>query len=77
MLHPYNPANGAAPFESLMIADIGDISVNTFNVNATVKLIKDKVAEIISNGCKPLILGGDHTISYPILQAMKVNSSAT
>jgi arginase family enzyme len=58
-----------------MIADIGDISVNTFNIKSTVKLIREKIAEIIADGCRPLVLGGDHTISYPILQAMKVIDS--
>lgn len=72
MLRPYNNATGAAPFESLMIADIGDIPINTYNLAATVDIIHNHIATVAGHGCKPLILGGDHTITYPILQGIKV-----
>jgi len=71
MLRPYNNATGAAPFESLMIADIGDIPINTYNLAATVDIIHNHISTIAAYGCKPLILGGDHTITYPILQGIK------
>merc|ERR1712212_1332888 len=54
-----------------MVADIGDISINTYNIVKSCQLIREQVAQIISDGCIPLIMGGDHTISYPILQAFK------
>ena len=72
LLRPYNNATGAAPFESLMTADIGDISINTYNLTKTVDIIHKHIAIIAGFGCKPLILGGDHTITYPILQGIKV-----
>jgi len=71
MLRPYNNATGAAPFESLMIADIGDIPINTYNLAATVDIIHNHISTIAAYGCKPLILGGDHTITYPILRGIK------
>ena len=55
-----------------MVADIGDISINTYNIIKSCELIREQVAQIISNGCIPLIMGGDHTVTYPILQAFKV-----
>ena len=73
MLRPYNNATGAAPFESLMVADIGDIPINTYNLAATVDIIHNHIATVAGHGCKPLILGGDHTITYPILQGIKVS----
>lgn len=72
MIRPYNNVTGAAPFESLMIADIGDIPINTYSLAATVDIIRRHIAAIANLGCKPLILGGDHTITYPILQGIKV-----
>ncbi|KAJ8310111.1 hypothetical protein KUTeg_011976 [Tegillarca granosa] len=33
--------------------------------------IKNHFLKLIQNGCKPLALGGDHTMTYPILQAIK------
>ncbi|KAM7440655.1 hypothetical protein ABFA07_010180 [Porites harrisoni] len=71
MIRPYNNVTGAAPFESLMIADIGDIPINTYSLAATVDIIRRHIAAIANLGCKPLILGGDHTITYPILQGIK------
>lgn len=32
--------------------------------------IKARVADVLKSGCVPLSLGGDHSITYPILQAM-------
>ena len=63
---------GAAPFESLNVADIGDIFCTSYNLPEAVKQIKDGVGDIIKDGCRPLVMGGDHTITYPILQAFKV-----
>ena len=72
LLRPYNTATGAAPFESLMVADIGDIPINTYSLAKTVDIIHKHIGAIAELGCKPLVLGGDHTITYPILQGIKV-----
>ena len=32
LIRPYNMATRAAPFDSLKVADIGDIAVDTFNL---------------------------------------------
>ncbi|XP_032824032.1 guanidino acid hydrolase, mitochondrial [Petromyzon marinus] len=69
MVRPYNNYTHAAPFESLAVADIGDIYINLYNQQENVRLIRDAYCTIISGGCRPLTLGGDHTITYPILQA--------
>ena len=72
LLRPYNTSTGAAPFDSLMIADIGDIPINTYSLTKTVDIIHKHIAAIAELGCKPLVLGGDHTITYPILKGIKV-----
>ncbi|XP_028406938.1 uncharacterized protein LOC114529359 [Dendronephthya gigantea] len=71
MLRHVNGVTGASPFESMMVADIGDMSVVPFNVERSCRIIKDEIAKIIVNGCRPLSMGGDHLVTYPILQAMK------
>jgi guanidinobutyrase len=71
MLRPYNMATRAAPFDSLSIADIGDVAINTFNLQKSMGIIESAYDQILSRGCKPLTLGGDHTIVLPILRAMK------
>jgi len=71
LVRPYNMATRAAPFDSLSIADIGDVAINTFDLKKSVAIIEPAYDEILSHGVKPLTLGGDHTIAIPILRAMK------
>ena len=71
LIRPYNLATRAAPFDSLQVADIGDIAINTFNLQKSVAIIEAAYDEILAHGCKPLTLGGDHTISLPILRALR------
>ncbi len=70
MLRPYNMATRAAPFESLSVADIGDIAINTFDLKKSVGIIEKGFDDILSHDCTPLTLGGDHTLTLPILRAM-------
>ncbi len=71
MLRPYNMATGAAPFDRMQVADIGDVPINTFDLKKTIDIITDSYGEILRHDCIPLTLGGDHTLTYPILRAMK------
>jgi len=71
MLRPYNMATRACPFDSLQVADIGDVAINTFDLKKTVKLIEKAFDRILRHDCIPLTLGGDHTLTLPILRAMK------
>ena len=71
LIRPYNMATRAAPFDSLQVADLGDIAINTFNLAKSVDIIEQAYDEILGKDCKPLTLGGDHTISLPILRALK------
>nr|WP_186354181.1 agmatinase [Pseudomonas psychrotolerans] len=71
MIRPYNMATGAAPFDSLSVADLGDVAINTFNLLDTVRLIEAHYDRVLEHGVIPLTLGGDHTLTLPILRAMK------
>lgn len=71
MIRPYNMATGAAPFEHLQVADIGDVAINTFDLKKSCDIITVAYGEILSYGAIPLTLGGDHTLTWPILRAMK------
>ena len=71
MIRPYNMATGAAPFDCINVADIGDIAINTFNLLHAVEIIEQEYDRILSYGITPLTLGGDHTLTLPILRALK------
>ena len=51
------------------IADIGDMAFDHANVPAVPGLITDHIAGILNAGAASLVLGGDHSISFPILRA--------
>jgi guanidinobutyrase len=70
LIRPYNMATRAAPFDSLSVADIGDVAINTFNLTRSMAIIEQAYDGILATGCKPLTLGGDHTIALPILRAL-------
>ncbi len=71
LIRPYNMATRAAPFDSLQVADLGDIAINTFNLQKSIEIIENAYDDILAADCKPLTLGGDHTISLPILRALQ------
>ncbi|MBZ3695916.1 agmatinase [Phyllobacterium calauticae] len=70
MIRPYNMGTGAAPFDSLQVADIGDVPTNPYDLKKSVRIISEFFDGILKFDCKPLAIGGDHTLTYPILQAM-------
>ncbi|CUH88999.1 Guanidinobutyrase [Phaeobacter sp. CECT 5382] len=70
MLRPYNMATGAAPFDSLNAGDIGDLAINTFSLKESLRIIEDSYHAILSGGVIPMAMGGDHSITLPILRAI-------
>jgi guanidinobutyrase len=70
MIRPYNMATRAAPFDSLMVADVGDVAIDTFNLQKSLEIIENAYDNILAYDCIPLTLGGDHTIVLPILRAL-------
>ncbi len=71
LLKPYHPALDAAPFTAAQVVDAGDIAANPFDISAAVDQIRDGVAALLTeDGHKVVLLGGDHTIALPSLQAL-------
>ncbi|MEY2687026.1 MAG: agmatinase [Pseudomonadota bacterium] len=70
LIRPYNMATGAAPFDALQVADLGDVAINTYSLEKSVEIITARYREVLAAGCIPMTLGGDHTIALPILRAV-------
>ncbi|QIE44258.1 agmatinase [Pseudohalocynthiibacter aestuariivivens] len=70
MMRPFNMATGAAPFAKMQVADIGDVAINTFDLKKTVDIITAAYDEILRHDTVPLTLGGDHTLTYPVLRSI-------
>ena len=70
MIRPYNMATRAAPFDSLQVADIGDVPINLYDLKKSVDIITAHYTGILSHDVVPLTLGGDHTLTWPVLRAI-------
>lgn len=69
MIRPYNMATRAQPFDRMQVADLGDVPINTFDLKDSVRIIEEFYTPVFKSGCIPLTLGGDHTLTLPILRA--------
>src|SRR5580693_6704772 len=50
-------------------ADVGDIEFGRTDGAATFEIIERKIDSVLQSGQRPVSLGGDHSITYPILRA--------
>lgn len=50
--------------------DIGDIQVNNGNYNSSNMMILDTVLSVLNMNLKPIVIGGEHTITNGVLDAL-------
>lgn len=70
LLRPYNPALDVMPFAQCQVVDAGDINCNPFNITTALEEIEAGVSDLIGNGRRVVLLGGDHTIALASLRAI-------
>lgn len=70
LLRPYNPAQKIDVFQTVQVADCGDISANPFNIEEAIEAVSNHASQLIAGNSRLITLGGDHTISLPLLRAM-------
>ena len=58
------------PFEHLIVCDYGDADVLIGNTDGTYANIRAFVAEMLDGGAVPIVLGGDHGITWPAATAV-------
>jgi len=69
LLRPYNPALDVSPFDTVQVADAGDIAVNPFNINEAIETAQRAALDLTADGTLLVTIGGDHTLSLPLLRA--------
>ncbi len=69
LLWGYNNALGVSPFRDLKIVDAGDVDVVPVDILATHRQIEGAADRILSTKTKLIALGGDHSISLPLLRS--------
>lgn len=70
LLRPYNPEADKWPFLGQQVADLGDVAFNPYDIPGALGSIQSAVAEALDFAPKVLILGGDHSISLPVLREL-------
>lgn len=70
MIRPYNMWSKVSPFDRMQVADVGDVAINTFDLKRTIEIIERYFVDLLAHHVVPLSIGGDHTITYPILRAI-------
>ncbi|TPW31972.1 agmatinase [Pararhizobium mangrovi] len=68
---PYNHVLECAPTFDLRVADIGDVPfASRYRLEACHADIEAHIQRIVDAGVVPLSVGGDHSITHPILKAV-------
>lgn len=68
---PYNHALRVMPTQRHRIADVGDVPFRSrYSLEQSIEDIEQHFTKIVAAGVRPLAVGGDHSISYPILKAV-------
>jgi agmatinase len=70
LIRPYSIFQKVSPFERLTVVDAGDVDAPPVGIEKAHEAIEAGVRRILDAGAIPMIAGGDHSISLPILRAV-------
>src|SRR6266567_823156 len=70
LIRTWNPVLKVHPFQRLRVADCGDIDVVPISIERTFEAITAKMDEVVAAGAMPLCVGGDHSVTLPILRSV-------
>ena len=76
LLRPYNPAANVSPFATQQVVDAGDIAANPFDIEEAISSIHKSYDQLSERANKIVTIGGDHTITLPILRSLKAKHGA-
>ena len=70
LIRPWNPVLKVHPFDKLNVADCGDVDVVPISIERTHAAIEAKIDQVVAAGARPLCVGGDHSVTLPILRSL-------
>jgi agmatinase len=70
IIRPWNPVLKVNPFAKYRVGDFGDLPVNPLSIEDTFRRIERGLAPVLEAGARTVCVGGDHSISLPILRAV-------
>ena len=68
---PYHPTMRGVPQARVRAADVGDVPFRSrYSLEQSLEDIETYFAQLLAQGVRPLSVGGDHSVTYPILKAL-------
>jgi len=70
LIRSYSYFQRVAPFDVLNVADVGDVDPPPVSIEQAYAAIESRIGAIADAGARPLVVGGDHSITLPVLRAL-------
>jgi guanidinopropionase len=70
LIRSWHPVLKVHPFERLRVGDCGDVDVTPISIEDTYAAVSRRLDEVIAAGAVPLCVGGDHSVTLPILRSL-------
>jgi agmatinase len=70
LIRTWHPVLKVHPFERLRVADCGDVDVVPISIERTYEAVTARLDEVVAAGAVPVCVGGDHSITLPILRSI-------
>jgi agmatinase len=69
LIRPYSYFQKVAPFDRLSVVDAGDVDVPPVGIEQAYAAIEAGAGRVFEAGARPIVAGGDHSISLPLIRA--------
>ena len=70
LIRSYSYFLKVAPFDRLNVADAGDVDAPPVAIEKAYAAIETRIGSIADAGARPIVIGGDHSITLPVLRAL-------
>ena len=70
LIRSYSFFQKVSPFDRLNVADAGDIDAAPVSIEKCYEAVEAGIGAIADAGVRPIVIGGDHSISLPVLRAL-------
>jgi agmatinase len=70
IIRSWHPVLDVHPFQKLRVADCGDVDVVPISIERTYEQVEARIDAVLAAGATPLCVGGDHSVSLPLLRSM-------
>ncbi len=74
--HHWEPGKIEPPFDRLRVIDYGDIEVFPGYIEQSLSRVQEELTPIVEAGVFPVVLGGDHSTTLPVLRACAAKHGA-